>query len=276
MFTPSELLALLDVHHLDALQEESYIIRHGYSSLDSTAISRAASMLPTTQVQQLLHSGEPGLVLVDGCVERAQMTTQLSPLSYVCAMLAHALRQRSEDSLVLVFFCGQHADANDDLHGLLGLMRSLLSQLVRLLVYKKWMSDVAPVRMDRFMSTSDLDPMEQDDENPCLADLCGLFHRLLGVAPEGTAVYCLVDGISHFDREALREDYDIVVGSLGNIVSDQRLGACFKVLMTSPTVVGRFPSEKPHERLSLRGVRTGGAAFDRAFRAAIRTGGSKA
>ncbi|KAK0622613.1 hypothetical protein B0T14DRAFT_150650 [Immersiella caudata] len=277
--TPSHLLSLVNVHHLRALDEQNHIMRRG-SSLDGPSISRAASLIQTPQIQSLLHSPQSGLVLADGHADRAQMG-RVSPVSYVCAMMAHAMQRQKNP--VLVFFCGQHASSDDvdGLGGPQGLVRSLVSQLVLLLVQNGWMREgqEVPVGMSASVGADGMDwsgrgweGQQGEEPGVTLGDLCEVLCWLLGLVPTGVSVFCLVDGISYYEREFWREDYAIVMGMFGKAMQDVRLGGFFKVLMTSPTASQGLPEGIPHERVSLRGPRPGVGASERALRSAMRTG----
>ena len=92
-----------------------------------------------------------------------------------------------------------------------------------------------------------------------LADLCRLFHRLLGLIPRETFIFCIVDGISYYQRDCWREDYELVLGLFGQIVTDPRLGGLFKVLLTSPTISMPLSNDLiNHQRVSLRSHRGSG------------------
>ncbi|KAL2051189.1 hypothetical protein ABVK25_008618 [Lepraria finkii] len=49
-------------------------------------------------------------------------------MSYVCALLVRSLRG-TDSAVTISFFCGLHIINNDSLTGLVGLMRSLISQI---------------------------------------------------------------------------------------------------------------------------------------------------
>ncbi|KAK0639603.1 hypothetical protein B0T16DRAFT_450265 [Cercophora newfieldiana] len=214
---PSDLFDFLNVHHLQTLHEQNHIIRKGSSSLDPLSISRAASLIQTSQFQSLLHSPQSGLLLVDGHTDRAQQTGRVSPLSYVCATLVHALQQQGNVAGM---------DDEDGLGGPQGLVRSLVSQLVLLLVGNRWMGEDQEVPVSMAPAA---------EPRVSLAELCEVFCWLLGLVPRGTSVFCLVDGISFYERDYWREDYEIVTGMFGRIVQDSGIGGFLKVLMTSPT-----------------------------------------
>ncbi|KAM7201200.1 hypothetical protein V8F20_004946 [Naviculisporaceae sp. PSN 640] len=273
--TPFELLNILSVSHLTALDDEVIILKRG-RDLPDEALARTASMVRTRELQNLLHSPEPGAVLVDGCADKAQIA-RISPVSFVCAGLSQTLRQNLTP--VLVFFCGRHVggDPNDDLEGPQGLVRGLLSQLVLLLVQNGWMGDAENIALPISLSASPTATAGDElysEETTILGvpDLCQLFHSLLGLIPMNTAIFCIVDGMTYYARENWRGDYDLVLAMFGDIVTDSNLGCLFKVLLTSPTNRMNVPTDLlPHQKIALRGARVGssrhglGAGLGRRF-----------
>jgi hypothetical protein len=247
--TPRQLLGLMNVHHLRALEDEQHIIRRGHS-LNREAISHAASMFQTTQVQQLLHSLESGVVLVNGCSDRSQ-NTKISPITHVCATLTHALRRSDSANVVLAFFCGQHSTSKDDLMGPQGLMRSLIAHLLLSLVQNECISESAPIWVSAFQG---------DFEELSFKDICQLFYHLVELVPKQIMVYCVVDGISYYERDVWKGDYDLMMECFGSIIANKAIAAVFKLLLTSPTVSRWLPDLTPHQRVSLRNMRARGAA----------------
>lgn len=252
--TPRQLLGLMNVHHLGALDDEQHIIRRGHS-MNSDAISHASTMFQTTQVRQLLHSPESGVVLVNGCTDRSQ-NTKVSPLTHVCATLTHALRRSPDANVVLAFFCGQHSTSNDGLTGPQGLMRSLVAYLVLSLVQNGHISDSAPIQIPNFQG--DLDEL-------AFKNICQLFYHLVELVPKETTVYCVVDGISYYERQAWRSDYNLMMDCFGGIIANKGNALVFKLLLTSPTVSRWLPDLKPHQQVSLRNSRARGAASAEAY-----------
>ena len=110
-----------------------------------------------------MHNPRSGIVLVNGCGDRAGA---ISPVSCVVVNLAHGLRRQGTP--VLVFFCGLHT--GDELRSPGGLLRCLVAQLVVVLLDKGWM-----------------------EEGECVGgrmeDLGGLFGRLMELVPEGCVVF---------------------------------------------------------------------------------------
>jgi len=245
--TPRQLLGLMNVHHLGALDDEQHIIRRGHS-LDNEATSHAATMFQTTQVQKLLQSPESGVVLVNGCTDRSQ-NTKISPITYVCATLTHALRRSAATNAVLAFFCGQHSSSQDDLIGPQGLMRSLVADLVLSLAQNERISEAAPIWFPA--------PQEHFEELS-FKDICQLFCHLVQLVPKEITVYCVVDGISYYERQVWKEDYDLMMECFGAIITNNAIAAAFKLLLTSPTVSRWLPDLMPYQRVSLRNMRTRG------------------
>jgi hypothetical protein len=233
----------MNVSHLLAVDDEAHIIRRG-RSVDVAAIAQAATMFQTPQVQELLHAPQSGIVLVDGCADRSQMS-KVSPLSYICANLSAAL-QSGPPNVTLTFFCGQHVSSNDDLQGPQGLMRALVASLILSLLQNGLISDSMPLQLPNL-------PWEV--ENLSLQDICELFHRLIRLVPRNTLVYCLVDGVSYYERDEWQGDFNLMMMCFGRILDDEILDAFFKLLLTSPTRSRALADLLPHQHVSLRGSR---------------------
>lgn len=238
--TLNELLTLLDVPHLELNNDEEHVLRHG-RSVEGAAMSHAALMIRCSQVQHLLRTHEAGIVLVEGCGDRSQMS-RVSPISVVCATLAHTLRTRPS-SATLLFFCGRHLADDDNLCGPQGLMRSFLVQLILILVQNNWISDFTQINLMY---------AEGEFKYLNLQDVCQLFHQLLEYVSPKAEVFCLIDGISFFEGEDWFDDYDLAMGTFGRIIADQNLSSVFKLLLTTPTRSTRLSDMAPHQRVQLR------------------------
>jgi hypothetical protein len=246
--TPRQLLELMDVHHLRALDDEQHIIRRGHS-LNAESISHAATMFQAPQVHQLLHGPGSGVVLVNLCSDRSQ-NGKISPITNVCATLTQAIRALSDANVVLTFFCGQHSTSSSDLLGPQGLMRSLVAFLILSLVQHECISDSTPVYFKAFQG---------DFERLSFKDTCDLFAHLIGLVPREITVYCIVDGISYYERENWREDYDMMMHCFGTVIENRDIATTFKLLMTSPTMSRWLTALMPDsQRVSLRNLRTTG------------------
>jgi hypothetical protein len=234
--TPIQLLTLMNVHHLRALDDERAIIRRGHS-LDSNAVSHAATMFQMPKVKQLMHSSVSGVVLVNGCSDRSQ--TQVL--------------RREGRNVVLGFFCGQHSASNDDLGGPQGLMRSLVAFLVLGMVQNKYIPESESIWFSNFQG--------RDFEELSFRDICQLFYHLIELVPKGTPIYCVIDGISYYERPHWKEDYDLMMECFGSIITNKGISATFKLLLTSPTISRWLQALLAREEIvSLRNTRTRGQA----------------
>ena len=245
--TPQQLLGLMNVHYLGALDDEQHIIRRGHS-LDSETISHAAGMFQMIPVQKLLQLPESGVVLVNGCTDRSQ-STKISPITYVCATLTHALRRSTTPNIVLAFFCGQHSSSQADLIGPQRLMRSLVADLVLSLVQNECISEAEPIWFPA---------AREHFEELSFKDICQLFCHIIELVPKEITVYCVVDGISYYERQVWKEDYDLMMECFGSIITNNAIATAFKLLLTSPTVSRWLPDLTTSQRVSLRNVRARG------------------
>jgi hypothetical protein len=275
-YTPDDLLNTIDVNHLQISIDASNVVRRGHN-LASADNGRAAQMIVEPQVKELLTSPGPGVVAIDGHFDRTQMG-KISPLSYICAMLAQALRQQSQQppmsfgsgspiltqpekgvprNIVLEYFCALHTGDSDDLRGPQGLMRCLTTQLMLSMVANEWIGPADAVNL----------PHLRDGEEELLAQrnldaICRLFAALIHLVPPGVSIYCLVDGWSAYEREQLwRADYEAVLQGFRDAAAASNPdedGPNFKLVLTSPTAC-RWLEDflMPGQKVSLRNRHAG-------------------
>lgn len=150
---------------------------------------------------------------------------QLSPVSYVVAKLVATLRtvqQQSPFIISVAFFCGQHQ--KDGYSGCRELMITLVLQLID--QYRAFSAEV-------------LNECNWYLEKYDLGDLCGLYEKLCYELPEGTILYCTLDGLSAFSFPDKRlQETQMVVGqllALARGISEQPR-ACIKFLCATPAI----------------------------------------
>jgi len=265
-YTPEDLLIIINVNHLQISIDASTVVRRGHT-ISPEDLGRAADMVKEPQVKELLTSISPGVVAIDGHFDRTQMG-KISPLSYICAMLSHALRQQSQEpapssesgsplekgasrDIVLEYFCALHTADTDDLRGPQGLIRCLTTQLVLAMVANEWIGPVDAVHL----------PHLRDGEEELLGQrnlhaICRLFIALLHLVPQGVSIYCLVDGWSAYEREQLwQADYEVLLNAFREAADPSSSDECtkFKLLLTSPTAC-RWLGDLllPGQKVSLR------------------------
>ena len=125
-------------------------------------------------------------------------------------------------------------------------MRALVASLILNLSQNGWISDSVPLKL----------PFTPGDiEELCLRDTCDVFYSLIRLVPSKVSVYCIVDGISYYERDLWREDFSLMMTCFGSIIDDETLESYFKLLLTSPTRSVTLCDLLLHQRVSLRGAR---------------------
>ena len=171
-----------------------------------------------------LISTQPSALFVNG---NHDASARQSPISYVCAKLmdsictrATGMRPRYPLILAQAFFCGQHIDLEDPESGLIGMMRSLLSQLI--INYNSF--DVSTMR--QLMNINSFD----------IGELCVIFSNLIGKLPRRYPVLCIIDGITLY--EDLSNQCEAAIQATKTLLEVMEgcksRGCIFKLLMTSP------------------------------------------
>lgn len=140
----------------------------------------------------------------------------ISPASVACAMLVHTFSTTMLDSkfpcITLFWFCGSHINGPND--NAAALMRSLICQLLVTNPFDHGFNHI------------------KDFDGQNLGHLLDMFTDLLRQLPSGTAVVCIIDGISFYEDSQLRED---TIKTVRRLVKISRVEApIFKLLLTSP------------------------------------------
>lgn len=194
---------------------------------------QAQSLLQTREFSRWLGDRFSDLLLVDGNMDSAA-NDSLSTMSLLCTALIASIENSQTDAIVLHFFCGLHTSPSYEASGPNGMLRALLLQLSTAL------------RTRRKLSLEFIQTEEEiaDVESRRLDSLCFVLNRLLMQVPSGTTVFCLIDGISAFEKNYcnFRTDLEYVARSLKRTTANEGLAAPFKVLLTSgcrSTVIAR-------------------------------------
>lgn len=217
LISQQQLVTILAVDLERAVHDSQITIRQGMS-LDPSSQGAAYTLMRNLNFEIWLKSGETRVLLVDGNSPSAS-TSRTSPMSLICATLVQSLVDVRAATCVQ-FFCGLHTSWNDPLSGPTGLIRSLISQLLPIQTFDLSFVD----------SRSYLDQIHARE----LGHLCDLFQRLLHQIPIYTVVFCIIDGVSLYERSEWVEDTCFVVQRLREITESPALNATFKLLLTSP------------------------------------------
>ncbi|KAK4121225.1 hypothetical protein N657DRAFT_682882 [Parathielavia appendiculata] len=189
---------------------------------------QAQSLLDHKQFCDWMARSHPCLIMVDADMEEATLDA-LSAISVLSGTLATSLMQVYQGAAVVVhFFCGLHAVPGDPFYGPIGLVRSLILQLLTKLDARD--PDMRTWSLDFIDDRDFLESLEQHS----LPHLCEALHRLLYEFPPDTYVYCIVDSVSCFDVSRLLRDLGAVMELFRRIVNDRKLAPIFKVLLTNP------------------------------------------
>ncbi|ROT43064.1 hypothetical protein SODALDRAFT_327229 [Sodiomyces alkalinus F11] len=237
--TAEELLDTIAVPHLAPAEDLERVQRQA-RSLKEQDLGRASWLIKTDQFRDWLASPMSDLLVADGHSETSYGKT--SPVSVFAASFVSSLIS-TRQSIVLHHFCGAHkAAASDPLAGPLGLLRSLIMQL---LVYP----DLPPPAL-AFVDAELHGRLARHDVDALL--YC--FDRILRQSPRGCQVFCVINGVSEFETILYgwqEKVYEIVM-CLQRAVCDD-LGFSFKVLLTNPGKSLRLAGMvEPRQHVALR------------------------
>ncbi|PWY83401.1 hypothetical protein BO70DRAFT_361519 [Aspergillus heteromorphus CBS 117.55] len=196
-------------------------------SFDVRAQGQAQSVLQNGRFMEWMNREHPDLLVVDANL-RACALDSITAISLFSATFILSMARVQPQEVVTHFFCGLHTGSarKDPWTGPNGLVRSVIVQLLMALHQRDTLS------INFIDSRSYLKRIEDQD----LFTLCDMLHRLVCQFPPDTTVYCIIDGVSSFDKDlhgSFRQ-MAIVVDWLQYIVEDDALRSRFKVLMTIP------------------------------------------
>ena len=177
-----------------------------------------------------MASGHSKCLLVDGNAGSA--AERVSAMTVVCALLAYSLP--SETASIITYFCGLHTDPADTLGGPCGMLRAILAQVIH----------DYDVRLD-FFDSEEYDELQRFD----LRRLCILLGVLIKKLPAGVVLFCMIDGISLYEKEGWLEGTCYALKMIGDLTRDSEVSATFKLLLTSPLAsryMARYVQEEDH------------------------------
>ena len=224
-------------------QDLGYVLRQS-NNFKTDTLGHGRWLMTTAKFKNWLAGGTSDLLLVDGHCDRARIG-KTSPMSIFCANFIASVVKLSS-TIVLHFFCGQHATFEDPLRGPNGLLRSLICQL---LLY--------PNTPEPNLEALSQQQLYNDLKGHELNALLHLFQQLVHQIPRGTLVFCIIDGISEYETRTKNstEDLRSIISSLQSIV--RQAGPTFKILMTSANKSTEIAKQIPSEqRVSLRAGNT--------------------
>ncbi|RYP67688.1 hypothetical protein DL771_007095 [Monosporascus sp. 5C6A] len=217
---PVQLLGILGVSMNEPWDDLNYVLRQA-GHYDESMRGRAQWLVEAPEFKGWLQDIRSTILLADGCMEPALV----SPLSGLCCALISSLAG-DDDSAVAFFFAGLHSSkVRPDSNGPAAIMRRLIAQLL--------LGSNLPEPDLGFMSEGMLEACHQGE----IGALCRVFEKLVKQVPPHMRFYCILDGISWYERDPWLADLHYVATMFEHLAersNPERSGAV-KVLFTCPT-----------------------------------------
>ena len=214
--TRDQLADLLGIYPDMIEQDLKRVVKEGQKSAPSTQ-SRGYWLLHNTKFQAWLTKFAAKTLMVNGNANAAQ---KISAMSYACALIIRSLA-RVEAVHTISFFCGLHTSQKDPLSGPTGLLKTLISQLLKL---------------QKFDLTFIDSLYEQGLRDLEFAYLKDLFRRLIKELPDDLTIFCIVDGISFHEKPRNAEETEDATRMLYDIAEDPESSPIFKLLILGPVM----------------------------------------
>lgn len=212
--TEDDLLQVVcDQQDYSVTLDDRYAVLQKRHLFKKQSLAQASHLVMTEEFQHWLKGPDSSFLLVDG--HCSEINGKVSAMSIFCAALSESLSGLPRKTHALLsFFCGQHASDDDTFPGPVGMIRSLICQLVLL-----WPGDSLP----------SLEFLNEDEgrlwdrvQHMETSALCDVFEELVWRLPARATVYCIVDGISQFETSlgGRKEDLQDIVLCIQKCISD--------------------------------------------------------
>lgn len=239
--TSDMVLSLLNIPELEHADIE--YVMHNKKRIPPEDRARTERILETQQFREWTVDATSRELLIHGDFNGTQY---VSGLTFFCCSLLEAMRNSGRFPFI-AFFCGRHIDEDDPYAGGRGMIRSLISQLLRQREF-----DMTNAR------EIDFGLVEQGD----IQQLCKLFTWCVYHVPQDIALFCVIDGVRYYEREQYLDHFGEVLLSILELTRDGQVRCAFKVLITSPsptTVIRQAVDEE--DTLSMASHPKTGQAF---------------
>ena len=223
VFATEQVLASLD-YRIDLSLEDVEACLRQIWTLPLSAQDRTVTLLNSPKLLSWLSSMHSSALFVNG---NHDASARQSPLTYVCAKLMDTIapwtagkHANHRSIFAQVFFCGQHADLDDPERGPLGMMRSLVSQLL---------TSFSAFRMTTIRSIRDIDASD-------VYKLCDAYASLIKEVPRRYMIFCIIDGITFYEDSPWQcEAATVAIQKLLEVMDTcKKRGCFFKILLTCP------------------------------------------
>ncbi|KAK3955236.1 hypothetical protein QBC32DRAFT_359593 [Pseudoneurospora amorphoporcata] len=227
-----ELLTFLNASPTDLAKDLELSVSSSLVSLSPPQQASARGILSHPAFQRWIRADVPDIL----CIESNPTDVHLSPPSTragahpLSAFSANFIATLSghRDAVTLYFFSTLHTtDYNDPLSE----PRALLASMITILALE--------LRSRNLLRLGFIDKRQyvRDLQYGNIACLCHTFGALLRQFPRDTPVYCILDGISSYDRSDRpnwQDDVARILSTLVDLVGDGELRPMLKVLVTCP------------------------------------------
>ncbi|UKZ74717.1 hypothetical protein TrVFT333_002387 [Trichoderma virens FT-333] len=211
---------------------------------------RAEQLINYPQFQQWVVQTRSTELLVHGHMKPSR--TSVSALSLFSAAIVRSLR-RDQRFCTLAFFCSEHKDDRDPLVGGIGIIKSLIVQLLN--HYHFDSTDLGFAIRD-----VNLDALEDDVEQ-----LCQLFVGLVRRVQSRVTLICVLDSVNAYDDPDFMQELEVerVLYEVLSLTRDIKVQTHTKVLLTSPTDTATiWEGFDERDVVSMAGRPKGGKHFD--------------
>lgn len=205
------------ISHLGCLdssdQDLQQCLDHG-SLLSLVDQDRLKFMIRSSRLRAWLIGSSSRTVLINGNLPGNEV---YSPMTVLTAQILEGLRV-IRPVIELKFFCSMHIiERNSRRDDAVGMMKGFISQVLSM--DRPW--DLA------FLAQSDFDGIQAQD----FETLCKILYRLLRQLPEKAFAYCIIDGITFYERAERRQHFLKAINELLNIM-DSCKNLVMKLLLT--------------------------------------------
>ncbi|KAL7952772.1 hypothetical protein V8C34DRAFT_298612 [Trichoderma compactum] len=183
---------------------------------------RAEQLISNPQFKRWLVQTRSTKLLVHGHMRPSR--TSVSALSLFSAAIVQSL-WRDQRFCTLAFFCGEHRDARDPLAGGIGIIKSLIMQLLSQYHFSGGDLGVTVRKVN-------MDVLEDDAEQ-----LCQLFVGLMRRVQSKVTIICVFDSVDVYDNLEFMQELEVgkVLDAVLSLTEDNRVQTHIKMLLTSST-----------------------------------------
>jgi len=185
-FTIETLWEVLGLSSFEGLDIEC--VRRLRSQVGSRDLSQIDSLLDASRLRSWLPTSHSRGLLIQG---DSSQRAQVSALSHFCVALHCHLSEVRPDIILLVFVCGRHTERTEKGARAEAIIRSFVSQLIT----------KSPQARQAALAVSDAALQLLRHSNP-LDWFCSFFWHVASSLPPETMVFCIIDGIGFYERDA--------------------------------------------------------------------------